>query len=177
MASSYPECKDDFREWKSPSAEKEHYYENIWEHGGHPSHPAQDLNEPFHWFHQVRTQYDSQERMLRVLVWHRTKARSGTSKTEQAFRTLVDHWRAETGHWSSVTRMLAHPSYLRIIGLATSATKDDLTALLLHELQEEPDYWFAALTAITGENPVEYNHDFEQSVEDWMQWGRQRGLI
>src|ERR1017187_8772084 len=36
---------------------------------------------------------------------------------DHLFHDLVERWRNETGHLSSVTRMVLHPSYLRIIGL------------------------------------------------------------
>jgi len=47
----------------------------------------------------------------------------------------------------------------------------------LLEIQEEPDHWFAALTAITGEGPVQPQHDFDEAVEAWLEWGRQKGII
>jgi hypothetical protein len=71
--------------------------------------------------------------------------------------------------------MLAHPNYLRIIGLATISRRE-VQRLLLRELRDEPDYWFAALTAITGENPVSRDADFDQAVNVWLKWGRERGV-
>jgi hypothetical protein len=44
-------------------------------------------------------------------------------------------------------------------------------------MQAEPDYRFAALTAITGENPVKPEHDFDEAVNAWVGWGRERGII
>ena len=97
------------------------------------------------------------------------------SNTQEAFRQSVEQWKRATGHFSSITRMLAHPTYLRIIGLATHTTRDEVVRLLLGELRNEPNHWFAALTAITGSDPVKPEHDFNQSVEDWLNWGRQKG--
>jgi hypothetical protein len=96
---------------------------------------------------------------------------------ECSFREQVDKWKAETRHWSSILKMIAHPSYLRIIGLSAQSTDHKIERLLLKELQEDPDYWFDALTAITGENPVQMEHDFDEAVTAWLEWGRQRGLI
>jgi len=47
----------------------------------------------------------------------------------------------------------------------------------LEELQKEPDHWFEALSAITGEDPVKPEDDFDQAVDAWLEWGRQRRII
>ena len=73
--------------------------------------------------------------------------------------------------------MIAHPSYLRIIGLARQSTGYAIERMLLQELEAEPDHWFEALTAITGDNPVQPEDDFDAAVEAWIAWGRQKGII
>lgn len=80
-------------------------------------------------------------------------------------------------HWSSVTRMIAHHSYLRIIGLGREFKQGEIEELLLKELEAEPDYWFDALTAITGDNPVRPEDDFDESVNAWLEWGRSKGIL
>lgn len=94
-----------------------------------------------------------------------------------AFRTEVIRWKDETGHLSSITKAMTHPSYLRIIGLAKESTDNEIERLLLNELESEPDHWFAALIAITGENPVSPTADFDEAVSEWLEWGHQRGII
>jgi hypothetical protein len=96
---------------------------------------------------------------------------------DQLFREHAARWKTETQHWSSVRRMLAHPSYLRIVGLAKLSRGTDIERLLLQELQSEPDNWFAALAAVTGEDPVRPKHDFDGAVDAWLEWGRQKGII
>jgi len=51
--------------------------------------------------------------------------------------------------------------------------------LILKELEKEPDHWFWALEAITGENPVGENEagDLEASARAWVQWGKQKGIL
>jgi hypothetical protein len=98
-------------------------------------------------------------------------------KLESSFREQAERWKSDTQHWSSVSKMLAHPSYLRIIGLARLSTGNEIERLLLNELKTEPDYWFDALTAITGENPVQPANDFDESVNAWLEWGREKGII
>ena len=55
----------------------------------------------------------------------------------------------------------------------------EVVPLILAELEKEPDHWFWALEAITGENPVNENHagDMEASAKAWVKWGRQNGLL
>ncbi len=98
-------------------------------------------------------------------------------KLRQLFRAEVEQWKKDTQHWSSVTKMLAHPSYLRVVGLSRYSAGSEIERLLLEELGNEPDYWFDALAAVTGENPVRPNYDFDESVNAWLEWGRQKGII
>ena len=48
---------------------------------------------------------------------------------------------------------------------------------ILQELATKPYHWFWALESITGENPVHPDDDFDQAVEAWLRWGRERKLI
>ncbi|MEX2561314.1 MAG: hypothetical protein WD403_15430 [Pirellulales bacterium] len=52
-------------------------------------------------------------------------------------------------------------------------------AWLLQELENEPDYWFWALEAITGENPVpdELRGNLEEMAVAWLEWGRVHGYL
>ena len=45
------------------------------------------------------------------------------------------------------------------------------------ELDREPDYWFWALQAITGEDPVPPAHrgDLSKMAAAWIRWGKQQG--
>ena len=89
---------------------------------------------------------------------------------DQLFHDLVERWRNETGHLSSVTRMVLHPSYLRIIGLGRGGLP-----LILRELRERPDHWLVALNAITGEDPAPEGASFREAVAAWIKWGEIRG--
>jgi hypothetical protein len=96
---------------------------------------------------------------------------------EASFHECVQRWKDETGHLSSVTKAISHPSYLRIIGLSRESIGHEIERLLLNGLKTEPDHWFAALTAITGEDPVKPEDDFDKSVEAWLKWGRDNRII
>jgi hypothetical protein len=91
---------------------------------------------------------------------------------EQTFHDLVERWREETAPLSSVMQIVMHPAYQRIIGLGRPAV-----SLILRELQERPDHWFWALHAITGEDPAQSKNNFDDAVEAWLTWGRERGYL
>ena len=98
-----------------------------------------------------------------------TKSRSAL---ESEFKSLVSQWRNETSHLSSATRMAMHPAYQRIIGLGP-----DALPLILSELKREPDHWFWALNAISGDDPASADDDFGAAVAAWLRWGIARGYI
>lgn len=91
---------------------------------------------------------------------------------EHLFSALVEQWRADTVLLSSVDKMAMHPAYQRIIGLGRQ-----VLPLILRELQTQPDHWFWALHAISGEDPVQPGTDFDKAVEAWLEWGRKRDYI
>jgi hypothetical protein len=105
------------------------------------------------------------------------RRRNENQTLENLFREHSERWKEDTRHLSSITKMISQPSYLRIIGLAGKSYGHGLERLILQELQSEPDHWFAALTAISGEDPVQPKHDFDEAVSAWLEWGRNKGII
>lgn len=91
---------------------------------------------------------------------------------ESEFRTQADQWRRETLHTSSLTKMVMHPSYLRIIGMGRS-----VLPFLFKELAQRPDHWLVALNAITGEDPAPAESTFDEAVGAWLDWGRRHGYL
>lgn len=124
------------------------------------------------WSKEVRMRYVSERRIREVLAGSWRKG-SDEDALEKVFHENVERWKIDTLHWSSVARMVAHPSYLRIIGLA-SYGRNAVLRLLIEELQKAPDYWFAALEAITGENPVSPAARFGEAVSSWVEWWESR---
>ena len=51
--------------------------------------------------------------------------------------------------------------------------------LLLRSLDRQPDHWFWALYAVTGEDPVspEDKGDTRKMAAAWLEWGRKRGYL
>lgn len=90
------------------------------------------------------------------------------------FNSLAETWRKECAHLSSIREMVLHPAYQQIVGMGPAALP-----LIFAELEREPNHWFWALRAITGEDPVlpEHRGNVRLMAEDWLHWGRTRGFI
>lgn len=91
----------------------------------------------------------------------------------EKFQSLAEAWRNDVRLTSSLTDMILHPAYQRIIGMGAAAIP-----FLLRELERKPDHWFWALTAITGVDPVppEDRGKLRKMTEVWLKWGKEQGL-
>lgn len=98
------------------------------------------------------------------------------SHIEVKFKKLAEQWKSETWFLSSVKEMSIHPAYQQIIGLGP-----DVIPLLLRELDQndEPEHWFWALNAITGENPVapEQRGILNEMKKAWIEWGKSKSYV
>jgi hypothetical protein len=88
------------------------------------------------------------------------------------FAFHASKWRRDTKHFSSVTKIVMHPSYLRIIGMGLKAIP-----LILEELTKRKDHWLIALNAISGEDPAVSGSTFQQAVDAWISWGKSKGYL
>src|SRR6266481_585306 len=73
--------------------------------------PGKKRVRPERWPQDVKLRYETQRRMCAVFA-HLHKSASGATALERIFREQVDRWQNETGHLSSITKALSHPSYL-----------------------------------------------------------------
>ena len=91
---------------------------------------------------------------------------------EEKFRRLRDEWKTQRGPVSSITKLVLHPAYQKIIGMGP-----DAVPFLLQELQRDPDVWFWALRAITEADPVPpaIRGNIAAMAEAWLRWGREQG--
>lgn len=91
-----------------------------------------------------------------------------------AFEELALSWSAATAHLSSPAKLVEHPAYRQIIGLGPA-----VLPLMLRDLAQTHRFWFPALNAITGENPIPDDAvgDVERMTEAWIGWGGANGLI
>lgn len=95
-------------------------------------------------------------------------------KVAELFGLLAERWRSETRFLSSTTDLAMHPAYQRIIGLGPA-----VIPLILADLARQPDHWFWALKALTGEDPVSPGDRGKMAAmsEAWLRWGRANGYI
>jgi hypothetical protein len=93
---------------------------------------------------------------------------------ERVFRELVRVWKEDTYFISSTTVMLGHWAYQQIIQLGRA-----VVPLILRELRSRPDFLFAALREITGEDPVRAEDcgKVKAMADAWVKWGEANHLI
>jgi hypothetical protein len=96
------------------------------------------------------------------------------------FQELTAQWRkGRNSLSSSAWDHVQNPAYQRIIGMGQT-----VVPFILHELkcelrEGEPDDWFVALWAITGENPVppESRGNMKEMAKAWLEWGSRLGYV
>ena len=95
-----------------------------------------------------------------------------SSQLVERFRALVDRWRAERGHYSSIEKLCMHDAYQQIIGMRQPAVP-----LILAEFEARLGHWDWALRAITGENPVPKASQgkLKEMAAAWTDWARRKG--
>ena len=96
---------------------------------------------------------------------------------ESKFNILAQKWKQDTKAISSIAQMSMHPNYQMIIGLGSK-----VVPLLLRELAQHPnnpDHWFWALRAITGEDPAEPEQRgrIAEMRTAWLKWGERQGYV
>jgi hypothetical protein len=108
----------------------------------------------------------------------RIGAHAPTQSLAEEFIYLADLWRNETENVSSMTRVISHSAYQRIIELG-KRDRPAVIGLILSDLSKRRGYWAVALQAISGENPVRSNHIGNPAKvrEDWLQWGKRNGFV
>jgi hypothetical protein len=92
---------------------------------------------------------------------------------EQRFRRLVAQWQEAMKYSSSLHDRVEHPAYRAIIQMGQPVVR-----LLIEELRLRPDYWFDALTAITGDDPIpteDYGR-LGRMAAAWIRWAKSKGI-
>ena len=95
---------------------------------------------------------------------------------EIKFARLMQQWYVERNITSSLSEMNVCPSYIKIIAMGEPALP-----LIFEQLRKEsddPDYWFAALEAITGHDPVPEDAygDTRKMAEAWLLWAERENV-
>lgn len=96
----------------------------------------------------------------------------------ERFLEQAEKWDRETGHLSSPTQRIMHPSYQAILGMGREH-REEVIRLLLLDLQKNRRPWFWALSFLAQDNPVraEEAGKIDKMIEAWVKWGKSRGLI
>ena len=99
---------------------------------------------------------------------------SAGAEARAAFDLLASEWKRDTVHLSSSTMMAEHHAYQKIIGMG-----EDAIPWILRDLEATHAQWFAALRAITKENPVrnEDRGNIQAMTDAWVSWGKNRQYI
>lgn len=117
-----------------------------------------------------RQKSDEQRDRIRACV-----SSQATSEVADTFSRLAEAWQQATALVSSINEKSMHPAYQQIIGMGNEALP-----LIFRELANgEPDHWFWALRAITGEDPVSPEHrgDIDAMTRAWLQWARKKHYL
>jgi CheY-like chemotaxis protein len=116
--------------------------------------------QPFDWYHKIELPEPEEE--FKVL---------GNEMRDKAladrFRLLAVRWRMETRYLSSITESVIHPSYQAIVGMGQAAIP-----FIIASLRDKPDWWFWALKAITGDDPVPAvaRGNLQAMTDAWLEW-------
>lgn len=91
---------------------------------------------------------------------------------ERKFVNLKEKWYADTLFCSSITLMQEHPAYLEIVSMGVG-----VIPFILRELEKGSGYWFVALKAITGHDPVDIKDRgrVKKMTQSWLLWGKEQG--
>ena len=88
----------------------------------------------------------------------------------QKFFNLSTTWKLETRFSSSTDEIISNDSYLKIISLG-----QDVLPLIFWDLKKEPEFWFTALKALTGADPVNKENigNLPKMSQDWLKWAKE----
>ena len=91
------------------------------------------------------------------------------------FLDLAQQWSDETGHLSSPSQKMLHPSYQAIMGMAQEH-KDEVIDLFIQDMRENRRQWFWALSYLTQANPItpEDAGRIDRMIGAWVRWGELR---
>jgi hypothetical protein len=94
--------------------------------------------------------------------------------TQLRFQLLAEKWKEESKFTAFAKDSVQLPDYQSIIIMGKT-----VLPYILEDMQKQPNHWFAALKAITGENPVlnEHNGNIQSMTNDWLLWGKKNQII
>lgn len=99
---------------------------------------------------------------------------TAASTVARRFSELKQEWQEASAFLPRLDDAVKLWSYQQIIGIGPA-----VVPFILQSLQQDPDHWFWALSAITGEDPVDPNDrgDITLMANAWIDWGKKKKLI
>ena len=93
---------------------------------------------------------------------------------ESRFNILTKYWKRDTLALSSTTDIVNHISYQQVIGMGY-----EVLPYILKNLKNEGGYWYWALKAITGTDPVKMKDrgNIKNMKKAWIDWGKELEFI
>jgi len=98
-----------------------------------------------------------------------------TTDIASEFQALADQWKQDILGISSVSDIVMHPAYQRIMAMGKRALP-----LILQQLRRELDHWFYALEFITGsegKDVAKSADTLEDARSAWLEWGYRHGYL
>lgn len=96
------------------------------------------------------------------------------STIARRFMRLKDEWQEASAFLPRLEDIVRLWPYQQIIGMGPA-----VVPFILQSLSNKPDHWFWALSAITGEDPIDQSDrgDLVAMADAWLAWGEAKGLI
>jgi hypothetical protein len=94
------------------------------------------------------------------------------SVREEQFQALCKQWKQETEAFSSVTDIVMHPAYQRIMSMGKQALP-----FILADLRDASGHWFHALEYIAGSDVAATASNMSSAKSAWLEWGYRNGYI
>jgi hypothetical protein len=91
---------------------------------------------------------------------------------EQELEKLFGAWKRDTAHQSSVSVIVSHPAYQKILAMGIRALP-----WMLRATRDRGTLWFGALEQITREYPAPEGASAKARREAWLKWGQEKGLL
>ena len=90
------------------------------------------------------------------------------------FQLLAEKWKEDSKFLAFAKDSVQLPTYQAIIAMGKIALP-----YILEDMKIQPNHWFTALKAITGENPVlsEHRGNIQSMSNDWLLWGKKNQII
>ena len=106
------------------------------------------------------------------------KAATSPPTLRQRFLDLAQQWTDETGHLSSPTQKMLHPSYQAILGMGNENPREIIRLMIL-DMQQHRRPWFWALSYLAQDNPVSQSDagKTDNIVKAWVDWGKAQRLL